>query len=67
MSLQLGGTVIDQTGLTGEYDLTLKQAPDEMHGSMFKGPEPDRPAQGGQLFQIPQALRSLLRSTNNSA
>jgi bla regulator protein BlaR1 len=38
LSRQLGRTVIDNTGLKGSYDWTLKWTPDQST-SMFKGPE----------------------------
>jgi bla regulator protein blaR1 len=34
LSRQLGGTILDETGLTGKYDFTLQWAPDERTGPM---------------------------------
>ena len=36
---QLGRTVVDKTGLTGNYDFTLQWTPDESQGAMFRGPD----------------------------
>lgn len=43
LSLQLGRSVIDKTGLAGKYDFTLKWAPDEIQSSTFTGPESGPP------------------------
>jgi len=39
LSQQLGHTVLDKTGLTGNYDFTMHWTPDESEARMFKGPE----------------------------
>src|SRR5207253_1860115 len=39
LSQQLGRSVVDKTGLKGNYDFTLHWAPDQTQGAMFKGPE----------------------------
>jgi uncharacterized protein (TIGR03435 family) len=51
LSLQLGRTVIDKTGLAGKYDFTLKWAPDETQSSMFKGPESGPPGPASAAFR----------------
>jgi uncharacterized protein (TIGR03435 family) len=38
LSRQLGMLVVNKTGLSGKYDLTLKWTPDEGQGGMFGGP-----------------------------
>jgi bla regulator protein BlaR1 len=38
LSMQLGSTVVDKTGLPGKYDFTLSWAPDQAPGGMMQGP-----------------------------
>ncbi len=38
LSQQLGRSVLDQTGLKGNYDFTLKWTPDQSSAAMFQGP-----------------------------
>ena len=46
LSQQLGRTILDQTGLKGNYDINLQWTPDESLGAMFNGPEGGKPATG---------------------
>jgi len=39
LSLPLGRTVLDKTGLTGDYDFNLQWTPDENQLSMLEGTE----------------------------
>ena len=43
LSFQFGTSVVDETGLTGNYDFDLKWAPDEMEGSMPRAPDGGQP------------------------
>ena len=43
LSEQLGRDVLDQTGLKGNYDLTLKWTPEPGEGMMLRGPEGGNP------------------------
>ncbi|HEV2132668.1 MAG TPA: M56 family metallopeptidase [Terracidiphilus sp.] len=38
LSMQLGSTIVDKTGLAGKYDFTLSWAPDPAAGGMMQGP-----------------------------
>jgi uncharacterized protein (TIGR03435 family) len=44
LSQQLGRTVLDQTGLKGNYDFTIQWTPDQSQPAMLKGPEGGKPA-----------------------
>jgi len=49
LSQTAGRKVVDKTGLTGRYDITLKYTPDENHRAMFSMPgvpPPPPPADG---------------------
>ena len=43
LSQNLGRTVLDQTGLKGNYDIHLKWTPDESEAAMFSGPAGPKP------------------------
>lgn len=51
LSLLLGRSVVDKTGLTGKYDFTLKWTPDEIPGAMSKAPESGEPSTAGAAFR----------------
>jgi uncharacterized protein (TIGR03435 family) len=44
LTQELGRTVLDKTGLTGNYDFTLQFKTDDSQGAMFKGPESGQPS-----------------------
>jgi uncharacterized protein (TIGR03435 family) len=46
LSRQLQRTIIDKTGLTGKYDITLQWSPEEGQGSLFGVPPPQPPPPG---------------------
>jgi len=43
LTAQLDRTVVDKTGLPGNYDFTLQWTPDESQGAMFRGPDAGPP------------------------
>src|SRR5882724_5964673 len=51
LSGQLGHTVLDQTGLTGNYDFTLRSRPDE--GPLMMWKEPEAGQQGTDGTRLP--------------
>lgn len=53
LSLQLGSTVVDKTGLSGRYDFTLNFAPDHAPGPMLQGPGGGPAADGGTASAEP--------------
>lgn len=50
LSLLLGRSVVDNTGLSGKYDFTLKCTPDEIRTSLSKGPESGEPGPASAAF-----------------
>lgn len=59
LSMQLGSTVVDKTGLTGTYDYTLDFAPDNMPGPMLRPPPDGGQGQGGNAPPPEPAAPSL--------
>jgi uncharacterized protein (TIGR03435 family) len=53
LSRLLGRTVLDKSGLEGNYDITLRGTPDEGQGGMLKGPEGSQ--QGADSAPLPES------------
>lgn len=54
LSRLLTRTIVDKTGLTAKYDISLKWVPDEFQGAMFPGPGPG-PGPGPAPASAPSA------------
>jgi bla regulator protein blaR1 len=71
LSEQLGRTVVDKTGLTGKYDLTLQWTPDESQLSMVKETEgihnaPQPAPSGSSIFMATQEQLGLELESQDS-
>jgi uncharacterized protein (TIGR03435 family) len=69
---QLGRTVVDKTGLQGDYDFTLQWTPDESEGASFRGPDtgpqgsaPSADSSGPSLFTALQEQLGLKLESQN--
>ena len=73
LSRQLGRTVVDKTGLAGEYDFALDYTPEDMpmpmHGGPEGGPKPETPADQGKpsiFTALEEQMGLKLESTKSS-
>jgi uncharacterized protein (TIGR03435 family) len=66
LSDQLGRPVLDKTGLTGKYDLTLQWTPDDSQLPGLKQAEPQPPPSGSSIFTAIQAQLGLELESQDS-
>jgi uncharacterized protein (TIGR03435 family) len=55
--------VVDQTGLTGRYDFTLKWTPDDSQFAQFRGAVPPAPPAAGDNPNAPPSLYTAMQET----
>jgi uncharacterized protein (TIGR03435 family) len=55
--------VVDQTGLTGRYDFTLKWTPDDSQFAQFRGAVPPAPPNAGDNADAPPSLYTAMQET----
>ena len=67
LSLRLGRTIIDKTGLTGKYDYTLQWGLEGGQGGNIKAPESGTPGPDGAALPESSGLRSLRHSRSSLA